>query len=205
LELREIWYGLKLQLMAYLAVALEGAGALVGGASGTPQEFAPAAVFYFPLKDPLVSAGPALGVSADAVEEEILKEMRPSGLALADPKVITALDGRVNEGSVLLPAGLKAGKEVKGAPALSPKAFQRLLEYAKAKMAAAGDKILGGANDISPCQCGSFAACRRCSYRPVCQFDPLLQGKKRRVLPRLSGEEVLDLVLSWEGVSGSDG
>ncbi len=204
LDLREVWYGLKLQLLAYMAVALEYAGTLVGCAGecknpqsppdpGTPLKLTPAAVLYFPLRDPLVAAGAGAGIHPGVVEEEILKELRTSGIVLAEPEAVKTMDSCIKKYSVLIPAGLDASGRVLGASAVNLEVFQQLLEYTREKMAIAGDKILGGATDISPCQWGSFTACQRCSYRPVCQFDPLLQGKDQRVLPKLAKEEVLKM------------
>ena len=68
LSLPEVYYGLKLQLIAYLSVVLREAPALVR------SEAKPGGVLYFTIQDPFITSdGP---LEADEAEKRVLKELK---------------------------------------------------------------------------------------------------------------------------------
>ena len=90
LNLLEVFYGFKLQLITYLDIVLTYGQELIG--SG---EVLPAGVLYFYLRDPLVSSGGPL--NQEKIELEILKDLKMQGLVLADLNVFQLMDGETQE------------------------------------------------------------------------------------------------------------
>ena len=73
LDMVEVFYGLKLQLITYLDIALNYAQELI-----KDKEIVPAGILYFHLQDPIISsAGP---LAEDKIDAEILKELKMQGL-----------------------------------------------------------------------------------------------------------------------------
>ena len=49
--------------------------------------------------------------------------------------------------------------------------FERVLEFARRKVAAIASRIFSGQIEANPARMGPVAACGTCIYRPVCRFD----------------------------------
>ena len=183
LNLAKIYYGLQLQLLIYLDVAVNFACRLIG------VEALPAGVFYFNVADPVtgVSRPPQPG-EIEALTEKNLK-MR--GLVLAEPDVIRLMDKQVNGLSNLVPAGLKKDGGLYSSPSLvTMKQLADLRDYLRRLAAAAGERILGGSAEIKPYRYKSQTACAYCEYKPVCSFDPLLPENEYRRIPALAREYI---------------
>ncbi len=175
LKLADIVHGLKLQLLTYLDVALRHADQLVN------QPALPAAMLYFSVKDPLVaSTGP---LAAAEAEKGLLKQLKMKGLLLADPLVIAQMDNQLNGQSELLPVGLKKnGEFYSNSRVISEEQFNLLRSYLEEKLKSTGRRMIYGEIEISPYRRGKDKACRFCIFKPVCQFDPLLEDNMYRLL-----------------------
>jgi len=174
-RLSDVWHGLKLQLLTYLNVALDEAEKLVG------RSCLPAAILYFHIHDPVISAaGP---MPADAVAKEILKSLKMKGLVLADPAVIEMLDPALSGHSDLVPVQIKKGGGLgEHSAAISLEQFELLRSHLRSQLLSAGEEIMSGTVDISPYRQGKFRCCQYCDYRPVCFFDVLVEGNRYRIL-----------------------
>ncbi len=176
IRLCDIYYGLKLQLLVYLDVALQHALTLAGA------EGLPGAVLYFRLDDPFVKTDGRLPEQAE-LERRVLRELRMTGLILADPEVVRLMDGGVEGESVLLPVQIKKNGELGARSAvLTLEQFELLRIYLRSQLAATGSEIMDGMVDISPYRQGAFRSCQHCSFKPVCQFDILMDGNEYRLL-----------------------
>ncbi|NPV74336.1 MAG: helicase-exonuclease AddAB subunit AddB [Pelotomaculum sp.] len=173
-KLTDIYHGLKLQLLAYLDVALEHARTLTGG-NGLPG-----AVLYFRIDDPLVNTdGPV--PPGEEVEREILKKLRMTGLVLADPKAVRLMDAGLDGISDLIPVQIKAdGSFAARSAVLTREQFALLRSYLRFQLASAGSEIIGGTVEIAPYRKGPHRSCQSCPFRPVCQFDLLVDGNVYR-------------------------
>lgn len=174
-SLQEIYYGLQLQLVLYLAAAT----AQLGGQ--------PAGVFYFKVDDPLMDTE-----SRDVaeVEREREKALRLDGLVLGEVEVVKAMaaepDKAVNV-AFNRDGSLRCGERV-----LDQEDFGRLMRHALDMAARMTAQMRQGDTQIAPAQSGGRLACRFCEYRTVCGFDERLAGAKVRKLKKLSGKEVLE-------------
>jgi len=187
LSLNELFYGLKLQLIAYLHVAQTMMpGALPGG------------IFYFPVTEPLiVSKGPLKPAEA---EERVIRELKMKGYVLADPQVIRLMDEKVAQSSRLIPAGLKNDGALRAdASALDLEQFACLTQYLREILRRTGEEIFSGHTQINPYRLKHTSACHYCPYRTVCLFDPLLPENNYRLLTELPGEQIWPKMLAVIG------
>jgi len=176
IRLCDIYHGLKLQLLAYLDVALEHALTLAGA------EGLPGAILYFRLDDPFVKTDGRVPDEAE-LEKRILRELRMTGLILADPEVVRLMDGEVEGDSDLIPVHIKKDGEIGARSAvLTSEQFELLRRYMRYQLVSAGSEIMDGVVEISPYRLGAFHSCQHCSFKPVCQFDLLIEGNKYRLL-----------------------
>ena len=98
LSLLEIFYGLKLQLLAYLDVVLAQGHHLVQG------EVKPGGIFYFSVQDPMIAGeGP---LEPAEVEEKILRELKMKGYMLKDAEVVRLMDREIQGHSTLVNVAL---------------------------------------------------------------------------------------------------
>lgn len=81
INLLQIYYGLKLQLLTYLLVAKNSADALLGNGDAIP-----AGILYCFLKIPLITSKAKL--STEQLHAEIDKKLKMPGWVLADPEII---------------------------------------------------------------------------------------------------------------------
>lgn len=185
LPLGDIYHRLSLQMLAYLYAALQGLPREKG------EEVRPAGVLYFRVHSPLLkSPGP---LSLEEAREKMQKEFQMKGLVLGDIGVVKLMDTSLEKGySQVIPAGITVkGAFYKNSRVLEPAHFQKLLDYVEQALGDLASRILGGEVGLSPYRLGQRRACTYCQYRPVCQFDPLVEGSSYRSLPRLDDQEVI--------------
>ena len=176
-DLQNIYYGLELQLMIYLDAFLQ--------SGGEACEFLPGGVFYFRIKNPLVSN--ASDLSDGEIESLILKELKMSGLMLKNKDVISGLDkglvdehGGLSGSSDIVPVEIKKDGELKSSSSAADyESFIGLIDYAKEKARDLGSAIYSGNIDISPYKSGSKSPCIYCPFKSACRFDPQYGGKYR--------------------------
>ena len=184
LDLEEIFYGLRLQLLTYLAVALTQVHHLVDG------EVKPGGVLYFPVRDPLIIApGP---LSETEVEEKILKELKMQGYLLEDPEVVKLMDKEIAGYSDLLPVAIsKKGQFYKNIQNVwTDEEFADLCSYVQNLLLEISTEIMSGEVAIQPYRYKGKEPCTYCSYPAVCGFDPLLPGHSYRLLQPREAEEI---------------
>lgn len=186
INLIEVYYGLRLQLLTYLLVAKN----LL--AHTQEEEFLPAAMLYCFLKDPLVTTQHRI----DEAEAKKLWQgkLKMPGWVLADADVIRALDSTFSFTKVAL---TKAGEIDKRRLEYvkSEKEFAILLDYIAYILADTGKQILSGEVRAQPYQLKGKTACSYCPYIAVCGFDPLVEGFSYR---RLEDHEEAELMDSME-------
>lgn len=193
LSLLEVFYGFKLQLVAYLDIILTYAQHLLDA-----QDVLPAGVLYFYLKDPLINtSGP---IDQDEIESIILKELKMQGLVLADVKVFRLMDSETKEGwSPIIPVAInKENNFYKNSQVASLEKIEILRNHIRQVLKQAGETILKGDVSISPYQLKGFKACNYCSFQIVCQFDPQVEGNSYRTMKPMDNEEIWTLLSGGE-------
>ncbi len=176
IKLSDIWYGLKLQLLTYLEVALAYSQKLLG------DQGLPGAVLYFHIAEPLLQTD-GTPLAGEEAERLLLKELQMKGLLLAEPALVRLMDGLAGSSSDLLPVSIKKDGTFSARSAvLDHEQFAMLRAYLRHQLASVGDDIMAGVKDISPYRQGEFRYCRYCSYKPVCQFDLLMPDNAFRII-----------------------
>jgi len=214
LSLDGVYYGLNLQLLTYLNVALQGAEVLLNttsalpsfeevssGSHGCHDEIAiekrnlfpqkiPAGFLYFPVLEPQLEE--KVPLSAEELEQHRVKAVKVSGFLLANPRVLEAMDATFSSGqSDLLGIKLKKdGTFTKGSNVLTEEQFSQLRDYLHQWFRQKGEEILDGDISLSPYRRGKSTGCQYCAYKPVCHFDPYLPENQYRALSALKPEEV---------------
>lgn len=184
LKLDEIYYGLTLQLIIYLAAVMQGLKEKEG------KETRTAGMFYFKLDDPLVDGDGEMDPAI--IESAINRKLKMTGLMVADTRIIRQLDSAFDTVSDVLPVRIKQnGEFYSGSSVLEEELLERLLEHALNRVAEAASGILGGCMDIAPVKKGEDSACLYCQYHSICGFDPLLENNCYINLPACPDEEVI--------------
>lgn len=170
----ELWHGLQLQLMLYLDAVTRSAGTAK-----------PAGAFYFHLFDPMAKAD----ADAQTAAADIRKQLQMNGLALADDKVLAAMDA--GEGAVAIPAAVtKSGELRKGAKALDEARLNALMDHTRGKARQFAQSMLDGEISVRPVVHGAKTSCDYCQYRSICGYDPLARGAKSTQIYSMSVEEL---------------
>lgn len=179
LDLNEVYYGLSLQLLTYLDVAVENSLILLN------EPAMPAGVLYVHVQNPLLKIEQELNELQ--IEEERLKMYKMKGLLSEDQEAVIAMDERLEEDgkSIIIPVSITKKQEFsKTSKVVPPEAMEELRLFVRKKHREAGDSILSGDTSIRPFKLKDRTACDYCEFKLVCQFDPtdgeyqLLQADK---------------------------
>ncbi len=174
LDLDEIYYGLKLQLLVYMAVIEKnglGRGAL-----------APAGMFYLPAKDLMIPV--KTDVSSEEVTKEMVKESRMKGFVIGE------------EAQNLYPQDLKW-------KSLSYFDHDVLMDYLKQSVKTIGEEICQGVNTIAPYDRSGHLSCGYCPYHAVCGYDEQIMDTERE-MPSLKNSDAMAKIMEATGIQKED-
>ena len=175
INLLDIYYGIRLQLITYLDVLLQNAKILLG------SEAKPGGVLYFRMRDPfIISNGP---LPENEIEQNITKEMKMQGLLIKDAEVIKQMDTMIDGHSKLIPAAIKKNGELftnQDGQLLDIEQFARLCQYVRNLLLNIGEQIATGEITILPYKYGNNTPCGFCAFRSICRFDTSVPGNKHR-------------------------
>ena len=190
LDLLDVYYGLALQMLTYLDVVLAQSSQWLK----LDHHAKPAGVLYFHLHQPLIKD--AFSLTDDQIEQAILKEFKMKGLLTSDVDVVTQMDTSIESGrSNVVPFGLKKDNSFyANSKVVDSETFSNLRHYMHHLIVNAGLHILSGEVDINPFEKQGFHACQFCSFKSVCQFDPLLRENNYRKLIPMDEEKVLEKI-----------
>ncbi len=198
LKLSEVYYGLALQLLVYLAAALEHSAKL----AGLPAE--PAGALYFPVMDPIVnSRGPA---DDDVLEKQRKRMLRMSGLIVGDADVVKLMDRHAEGASDLVPAGITRDGRVargRGTSVVTRDRYRTLSRFLRLRIRELAARMGSGDVAVRPYRQGRSRACQQCCYKPVCGFDILVAGNEYRDIRDMKDEEFW--ALAENAISREDG
>ncbi|GAA5416674.1 ATP-dependent helicase/deoxyribonuclease subunit B [Paraliobacillus ryukyuensis] len=188
LNLVEVYYGLALQMLAYLDVILTNAEKWLG------TQATPAGVLYFHVHNPMLSENNF--VNEQTIEEKLFKKFKMQGLLLEDESVVQMMDTQLDTGmSAMIPAGLKKdGSFRSGSQTAKSETFDQLQAYVRELMVQAGVDISSGGVALNPYQQKQQVACTYCPFRSVCQFDATLPENNYRRLQEWKDQEVLNQI-----------
>ena len=189
LSLTEVYYGLSLQLLAYLDVVISQAEEWRG------KPGLPAGALYFRVHNPLLQTEKPL--SEQEREEELLKQYKMKGLVAADLEAIQAMDSELTSGrSPIIPVGLeKDGEFFHDSQVADEAKWNGVRKLVRNKIKQIGNEIIQGKVEIKPYKYRKKSPCDYCAYRPVCQFDMQMAANQYRYLPDLDKDELWQRIL----------
>lgn len=185
LDLLEVYYGLALQMLAYLDVVLS------QSEEWLQIKATPAGVLYFHVHNPLLSKSGEM--PEDEIDEEIFKEYKLQGLILDDVTVAKRMDTTLDSGySQIIPAAItKTGNFYSNVRVTSEEMFASLRAYIDQLIKQAGILMTTGDVQLNPYVYKNRTACTYCPFDSVCQFDPALKEHNFRRLVDIDEEEIL--------------
>ncbi|MGI6659619.1 MAG: helicase-exonuclease AddAB subunit AddB [Dethiobacteraceae bacterium] len=187
LKLSDLWYGLSLQLLAYLAVVNE------NRARYGQQSVECAGALYYGIQRPFTrTANPEMEAAEHVPKLD--------GLILADQTVFALMGGEK-----LVHAALKKdGSFTKVSQVVAPDQLRQLLQLVSEKIGEIAARIFQGEAAVQPYKKPDGSrACTYCPYSPLCCFDVAVKGNRYRLLTPLSAEEVLQAAAA--GQEGGNG
>ncbi len=188
LKISEVYYGLSLQLLVYLEVALRGALSWLG------EEAFPAGTLYFRVHSPVINAENPLLPEEAAVKMQ--QEYKMKGRVLANMEIVRCMDTELEQGgSKIVPVSIKKdGQLGKGSKTLAAYQFSLLRQQVIKIVRESAAAITAGETEIKPYRLGKKTACTYCRYKPVCQFDPLVEEETYRFLQQQDDERIFALL-----------
>src|SRR5690606_19895976 len=143
----------------------------------------------------MIQAGKPL---SDAEREDAsLKQYKRKGLVAADQDAIEKMDNQLEKGrSPILPVGVKAeGGLDSDSQVADTEQWDGVRKLVRRKVKQSGNEIVQGRVDIKPYRKGKHSPCTYCSYRPVCQFDTLMEDNEYRFLSNMDKDVLWNLIL----------
>ena len=198
-NITEAYYGLAMQMLTYLDVALMDAVNLVG------QPAKPAGSFYLHVHNPILPYE-----TEDKKEQQLLKKFQFDGLLLNDPVLLENLDKslQAKQSSLIYPIEesakeiIKPGRRQEDKFVTEPE-LDALLIHNRSKFIEAGNKITSGEIGLNPAYQGKERiACRFCPFRSVCNFDVMLKENNYNRIETLSKKEVMDRLIDNDQKGG---
>lgn len=200
-DITKLYYGLQLQLILYLAAAME-----IEERHNPGKEAVPAGIYYYNMKNPIVAASGLEGTKADSPEEQsrldeaareeaeaaILEELRMNGLSNENPQILKMIDHTPGKKSFVVKnlsrdeSGMPKGRS----QVASSRQMKELCRYGKEKAADLGSQMMDGNIPVNPYEYRGRTACDYCEYQGVCGFDTGIEGYRYR---RLRGMELEDM------------
>jgi len=164
------YYGIQLQLLLYLAAALE----------NTPDAQA-AGFFYCRIADPTVKSESRI---KEEVEKQIAKKLALAGVSLSDVEILRAQDERF---AAMITRDGKPSALYKSS--MTDRAgMDAMIAFARVKAQELACGVYGGVIEDYPAAYGVYLACSTCDYAAICGFDAARKGKKQ-----LMGRRMEDL------------
>lgn len=128
-----------------------------------------------------------------------------TGMVLADPAVVKMMDDGMGTESDLIPVRIKKNGEFAARSAvLTREQFKLLREFLRAQLISTGSDIIDGVVDIAPLKRGTVRSCRYCPFKPVCQFDILIEGNTYKNVPVEDRETIWHKLVQEAGEKDDD-
>ena len=162
-DLSAVKMGLDIQMLLYL-FALEKEGKAYFG-----KDIEPAGVLYFPARNDLLSA--ERNITPEKLQSQRDKQLRRTGLLLAEPEVLQAMEHEALEAPRYLPVRVGRDGQLGGSLA-SAAQLGKLGQYVDKLVAQIGREVREGNIDADPC-CHSEedSYCRFCDWADACHFQ----------------------------------
>jgi len=177
LDASEMYFGLQLQLVLYLASALKKYGGKSAGA------------FYFRVEDPVIATDSR---DEDEIEKMRLDRMRMDGILPKDTDLIRLMAEEPEK--VFKLKFLKSGEPDSRTVTASDEEFRLLMKHALGVASRLTREIEAGKTEIAPAVSEASDACRYCDYKGICMLDPGIPGAGANKLKKMSMNELYEKI-----------
>lgn len=162
-DMTDIFYGLKLQLLVYLKAAMQ-----IESKKHSGKKPVAAAMLYNTVKNPIVEEQ-----ENDAeIEAELLSKFTPDGYVNNDVNVLRLMENNLMEKSYAVPVSFSDGKvSSRSTKAIKHEDLEMLMNYAMNKVGESANDIVKGKISAEPFKKGERTACDYCEFRSACEFD----------------------------------
>lgn len=185
LDLTDVYYGISLQMLTYLDVAVEHAEEWIGFKAD------PAGVLYLHIHNPMIRT--ELEMTEAMIEQEMIKSYKMRGYLLDEPDVVMGMDANIGKTSAVIPAAFKTdGSFTKASKVLSTDDLHVVRKFVRHRHQLAGDGMLAGDTRVFPYKLKERMPCQFCSYQSVCQFDPTDPDQAYRQYDSMDAEQTLE-------------
>lgn len=167
LSLAQVYHGLQMQLVTYMAATKE---LLQKEQPGL--EIIPAAMLYYTVKEKNLDWKPE---TEEQHEERLLKSMQSKGYVNVDAEVRERMEGDYPH-------------------TMSTNQFDQLMQHTREKMAECGEHIMKGEMEVAPYAYEGRSGCDYCDFRGVCGIEQEGQRAQSRVFEELKEEEVWEVL-----------
>nr|WP_325199427.1 PD-(D/E)XK nuclease family protein [uncultured Oscillibacter sp.] len=180
-DLSAVRMGLDIQMLLYLFTLQK------TGPSYFGKEIEPAGVLYLPARDDVLSA--RRNIPPEKLRAEREKQLRRSGLLLAEPQVLQAMEHEALTEPRYLPLRVNKSGDLSGSLA-SAAQLGKLGRYVDKLLRDIAGEIRDGVIDADPCcRTEEDSPCRYCGWAPACHFQDGRDGDRLNViLPVKPGE-----------------
>lgn len=201
LSLNSVFYGLQMQLVLYMAAAMD-----IEKKNNGEKNIVPAGMFYYYVKDPVVKFENYNG-DVD-LQEQMLSEYKCSGYASERTEVLQKLDsvfgtnGYLESGvkSSCVPVNITSkGDFGRYAKVLSDEKWEKAITHITRKAAEFGEDIMSGKIDISPYYLGKETGCDYCGLQGICGMERTEFASRCRRMEEKKEDDI------WENMGRKEG
>ncbi|CAD7360306.1 helicase-exonuclease AddAB subunit AddB [Staphylococcus schleiferi] len=190
LDLVKVYYGLQMQMMTYMDIALQNKERL-----GLIDEVKPGGFLYMFVHKFKDEKRAWNNVNDDQIEAEFLKSYQLQGLLNQDADVIDAYDKRLTNSfkSDIVPLGMKKDGQLYATSRVTDEdTIHKLIHHNKRNFIDIASRIMDGHNEVAPMQYQKKLPCSFCQYQSVCHVDSMIDSPKyRRVDEKIDPLEIL--------------
>ncbi|MDW7675912.1 MAG: PD-(D/E)XK nuclease family protein, partial [Bacillota bacterium] len=189
LDLNQIYFGISLQLLAYLDVVL------TYGKKWLGEEPIPAGLLYFYVHNPLLREKPH--ITSEERAAKLFRSYKMQGMVLEDVEIVKLMDTQleVNYSPIIPVAIKKSGEFYDNSSVIKLKQLMGLCSYVRSLMVQAGEAITNGIIEIAPYKLQEKTACTYCSFSAVCQFDQTQAENNYRQLTTVDDNTILTRIM----------
>ena len=187
-NLAYLYYGLQLQLVMYMNVAVASEKK-----KHADKEVIPAAILYYHVEDPMIE-GKADTVTDD-INQEIISELKMTGLVNDNTDIIRKLDTGIVTKSDIIPVELKKdGTPTAKSQTASSDQYEAISGFVNKKVKEFGRNILNGDISVNPYGDSKMQSCTYCAYKHICGFDERISGYKKRKIDVSSDDAMMRIM-----------
>lgn len=184
LDLFDVYYGLALQMLTYLHVVLSQAEQWLG------MKASPGGVLYFHVHDAMLQTEGNL--EDEKIANELFKQYKMKGYVSNNDAVAREMDQFTSTGwSDIIPVGFKKDGLYSKSSVANEETFTLLQSHIYSLIRDAGIRITSGEVLLNPYEHKNQHACTFCSFKSICQFDPILKENNFRTLTPMHDEEII--------------